>query len=73
MADKKISIRLQTPADENGDRVDMHPITTSDEVIVSSENATEAVTLTEKLEQMGTITISNAQPDHACIWAKIIG
>ena len=71
MANKKIAMRLQTPADENGVRTDIHPVTTSDEVIVNP-NSEEPKTLTEKLEQISAIIIQDEQPKHSCLWAKPI-
>lgn len=69
MSSTKITARLQTPADENGERMDIHLITTADEVILDpdSDNPT---TLAERLEHLGTIHIANAQPEFPCIWAK---
>lgn len=69
MASKKVTMRLQTPPDENGDRSDIHLITTADEVIVDPDSA-DSSTLTEKLGQLGTIHIQSTQPEFACIWAK---
>ena len=65
----KIAMRMQTPADSNGNRVDIHPFTTTDEVIVgaTTENPT---TLTDKLEQMETIYVSDTKPNFPCFWAK---
>lgn len=65
----KISMRLQTPPDENGERKDIHPVTTADEVIVYPDT-TNAVTLTERLNQISSIQIQPTQPDFPCIWAK---
>jgi len=66
---KKVSMRLQTPPDENGDRVDIHPITSTDEVIVdpSGENP---ITLSTRLDQISSIQIQEKQPNFPCIWAK---
>ena len=66
---EKISMRLQTPEDENGNRKDIHPITTSDEVIVNPDSV-ESVTLSEKLNQISGIQIQKNKPDFPCIWAK---
>ena len=57
---EKISMRLQTPPDETGNRKDIHPITTSDEVIVNPDS-TKSVTLSEKLNQISGIQIQKAQ------------
>lgn len=66
---KKITCRLQTPADENGERTDMHLVTTSDEVICNP-NSPNPMTLTDMLDQLSGVVISDRQPEHACIWAK---
>lgn len=66
---EKISMRLQTPPDGDGQRKDIHPITTSDEVIVNPD-ATNSITLSEKLNQISTIKIQSTQPSFPCIWAK---
>ncbi len=68
MANRKIAMRLQTPPDANGDRVDIHPVTTTDEVIVDPDSP-NALTLTEKLEQ-SEIKIQREQPAFPCIWAR---
>lgn len=70
----KIAMRLQTPADEDGVRKDIHPITTANEVIVDPESD-NPITLAEKLRQTsngGTIVVQEEQPSYACIWAKPI-
>lgn len=69
MADK-ISLRFQTPEDSNGNRKDIHMITSTDEVIDVSSDPNETKTLSETLRQTGTIQIQAEQPDFACIWAK---
>ena len=66
---EKISLRLQTPADDNGNRKDVHIVTSSDEVIVD-QLSDESKTLTEVLKEMGTIQVQEEQPEFACIWAK---
>lgn len=68
---EKISVRLQTPVDEHGNRKDIHVVTSSDEVIVD-QLSDEAKTLTEVLKEMGTIQVQDQQPEFACIWAKPI-
>lgn len=65
----KISMRLQTPPDENGDRKDVHIVTTADEVIVDPDTP-NAVNLSTKLSQMGSIQIQKTQPKFPCIWAQ---
>ena len=74
----KISMRMQTPADKDGIRKDIHPITTTDEVIVNAESD-NPITLTEKLNEIGTgnknvasVVIQDEQPDFPCLWAKPI-
>ena len=61
---EKIIGRLQTPADENGERKDIHLITTTDEVITP-----DGSTLTEKMTQTG-IQVSDTKPSFACTWFK---
>lgn len=67
---EKISMRLQTPPDENGNRKDIHLVTSSDEVIVDPDG--ENITLTNKLTQISTIQIQENKPEFPCIWAKLI-
>lgn len=74
----KISMRMQTPADKNGVRTDIHPITTTDEVIVDA-GSDKPVTLTEKLqeiskgtENVASLVIQEEQPNFPCLWAKPI-
>lgn len=69
IATNKISMRLQTPPDANGNRIDIHPVTTTDEVIVDSSTE-HAKTLTEKLEETGTIQLTPVKPAYPCVWAK---
>ena len=66
---QKISMRLQTPPDENGTRKDIHPVTTTDEVIVNPDSQ-KSITLSEKLNQISGIQIQKNQPSFPCIWAK---
>ena len=54
---KKISYRMQTPPNESGERIDIHPVTTTDEVIVNPSSS-NPITLTEQLKKMSGITIS---------------
>lgn len=65
----KIAGRLQTPADSDGVRTDIHLITTSDEVICNADSDTP-ITLTEALQSVGTVYIQRTQPEFPCIWAK---
>ena len=75
----KIAMRMQTPADRNGVRTDIHPITTTDEVIVNADSE-NPITLTEKLDKIveetsgiknyASIVIQKEQPDFPCLWAK---
>lgn len=68
---QSIAARLQTPEDSNGNRTDIHLITTADQVIVNAGSEDESMTLTEALENLGSsITISRSQPSTPCIWAK---
>lgn len=67
MATKIIS-RLQTPADADGKRTDIHLITDSDAVIVDDNT-----TLTERLNQIGTgVVVSETQPTYQCLWAQVL-
>ena len=68
---EKISMRFQTPADAQGKRKDIHPYTTTDEVIVDAAGATPS-TLTSKLSDMLTLKISPTKPDKPCLWGKVI-
>lgn len=65
----KIAGRLQTPADSDGNRTDIHLITTSDEVICNADSD-NPITLTEALQSAGTVYIQRTQPSFPCIWAK---
>jgi hypothetical protein len=66
----KITVRLQTPQDANGNRKDMHPITTTDEVIVDPSSSNPR-TLTSKLSEKAAV-VSGTQPGYACLWVKPI-
>ena len=66
---KKISMRIQTPPNDEGVRTDIHPITTADEVIVYPESD-NPVTLTEKLKELSSIVVQEEQPTFPCLWAK---
>ena len=76
----KISMRMQTPADKNGVRTDIHPITTTDEVIVNADSD-NPITLTEKLKNLveddgkqnfAGVVVQKEQPTFPCLWAKPI-
>lgn len=74
----KISMRMQTPADKTGARTDIHPITTTDEVIVNPDSE-KPITLTKKLDEIAeeskkfaSLVIQEEQPDFPCLWAKPI-
>lgn len=68
---EKISMRFQTPADSQGRRKDIHPYTTTDEVIVDAASQTPS-TLTDKLSGLMSFKISATKPDKPCLWGKII-
>lgn len=65
MATTKVATKLQTPENSEGERTDMYPITSSDEVLMAGDENTN---LTEKLNNM--IVVQAAQPDHACLWLR---
>ena len=67
----KIAMRLQTPADIDGVRKDIHIFNTTDEVIADPDSS-NPMSLTEKLDQIGTIHVSTSKPNFPCIWAKPI-
>lgn len=68
---KKISYRMQTPPNASGERIDIHPVTTTDEVIVNPSSS-NPITLTEQLKKMSGITISANKPNHSCLWGRLI-
>lgn len=71
MADK-IKGRLQTPIDSNGERKDIHLITTSDEVLVP-DGQNEPKVLTNVLNNMHTnIVISSVdrKPTYPTVWFR---
>lgn len=69
---KKISYRMQTPPNtETGERIDIHPVTTTDEVIVNPDS-NNPITLTEQLKKMSGVVISSTKPNHSCMWARLI-
>jgi hypothetical protein len=59
--------KLQTPADDNGVRKDIHLITEANAVIVDDDN-----TLGDWIQEHhnGGVEISSAQPSKPCIWRK---
>ena len=78
----KISLRMQTPVDPaTGQRKDIHPITTEDEVIVNNPQQ-GSITLSKELKIIHDdiegkssglpVVISAEFPDgkYPCIWAK---
>ena len=80
----KISLRMQSPVDPlTGERSDIHPITTEDEVIVHSK-LNGNITLKRELEIIHNdinsksgglpVYIQDEFPDgkYPCIWAKKI-
>ena len=74
----KISMSVQTPADRDGVRKDIHPITTTDEVIVDAQSE-NPITLTKKIQDMeastqnyASVVVQDEQPDFPCLWAKPI-
>ena len=65
-----IVARLQTPADDNGVRKDIHLMTDASAVMVG--DAEHSSTLSEVLEYVGGgIAISSTQPSRACTWFQI--
>lgn len=65
MAERQ-ACRLQSPADDNGNRTDLHPITSVDEVIYDDNT-----TLREKMEDIAeVVVVSEVKPDHSCLWVK---
>lgn len=63
---ESIIARLQTPADSEGKRVDLHVITESDAIIVGEE------TLTEVLNRLGNgLILSKEKPEFQCLWGRI--
>ena len=72
---EKITARLQTPANEEGVRKDIHLMTTTDEVIVDY-GTDYPRTLTEKLEELNTngtlgVKVTTEKPESPCVWVKI--
>lgn len=64
MADVIIG-RLQTPADDNGVRKDIHILTGIEAVVVD-----EGKTLKDKLPEL-EVQISSVEPDFSSIWAEV--
>lgn len=65
MAERIIG-RLQSPADENGVRHDIHLITTADAVIYNDE-----YTLKDKMDQLEP-TLSKTKPSHPGVWFQTL-
>ena len=65
----RIKGRLLTPVDEDGNRTDIHLITTSYEVLVQKEDGTKV--LTDVLNNMHTnIEIGPEQPEFPTVWFR---
>ena len=72
----KLTSRLQTPADSDGTRKDVHLITTEDEVIMDYDDAAKSRTLKTKFQEVRPV-ISKSQPQSTSfkssfLWGKII-
>ena len=63
MATKKSAV-LKTPVDGQGNRVDIHLINTTDEVLIPNTNGQ---TMTDKMQEF-KVTVSTTKPNHAGIW-----
>lgn len=74
--------RLQTPADKNGKRKDIHLLTSADCIIIPPKNNADAdtdpdedeknkLTLDEKIKQL-TIQVNTGKPEYQCMWARLI-
>ena len=63
MGTKKSAV-LKTPVDGQGNRVDIHLINTTDEVLIPGSNGK---TLTTKMDEF-KVTVSTSKPNHAGIW-----
>ena len=59
---EKITGRLQTPKDGSGKRVDIHLLTTTDEVITP-----DGKTMTEHMND-GSVQVGSTKPDFPCLW-----
>ena len=62
MATKKSAV-LKTPVDGQGNRVDIHLINTTDEVLIPDTNGQ---TMTDKMKEF-QVTIGTTKPNHAGI------
>lgn len=63
--------RLQTPADEDGLRRDIHLLTDGDAVTINTSDGRN-ITLNDRLDEIGGGTvISREQPQRACIWYQV--
>lgn len=66
--------RLQTPADKDGKRTDVHLLTTVDCVMMPNKTDTtnpedNSLTLETLLSQMN-LQVGSGKPNFACLWAK---
>lgn len=69
---EKIKARLQTPADSNGVRKDIHLITTTDEVIVPGNDGEEKK-LSDVLNDIhAKIEIGTEQPLYPTVWFRTL-
>ena len=60
--------RLQTPADVDGNRVDIHLVTDADAVIYD-----ETDTVKSKIEKMGNgVVLAETKPEYACLWGQVM-
>lgn len=69
----KITARLQTPEDAEGNRTDIHLITTADEVIVNPDTEySETLSTALKNIESNTIIISDNVPEvnKTALWIK---
>ena len=63
--------RLQTPANEDGIRKDIHLMTDGDAVTINTSDGRN-ITLNDRLDELGGGTvISRDQPNRSCIWYQI--
>lgn len=68
---EKIRGRLQTPEDSEGNRKDIHLITTSDEVLVPDSDSNEHKILTDVLNDIHTnIVIGTTKPNYSTLWFR---
>lgn len=65
-----IIARLQTPADNDGIRKDIHLMTDGEAVTVKSGNRT--ITLQDRLDEIGGgPVVSEDQPARECMWFQV--